>query len=293
MSAPGQDAPPPAAENGSEAQQGTPDPWESAFSAIPEATRQFAEEAFNPLREQFTPRLELADRLEPLGDYADDLLSLVQDADDDGNSLQDLLGFAQMLSQIDPDNLDADGSKQFVEWWENVGEQLGLLGDDEEDGEEDLDGEQPSEIEQRLARLEQENAALREEHNSSKAESRVANVQQVMAAAMDKGIAENKIEDNEENRKRITALASAYANDSDLTDAQVIERGIADYLTLTGQGQRELLGDTEIERVPAGSSPGGGAPDASPEDILTGNPSESRKRAHQIAMQRLRAAAQG
>lgn len=291
MGAPGQDAPAPdtGAQPGGEAQQqNSGDPWETAYQAIPEATRKFAEEAFNPLREQFTPRLELADRLEPLGNYADDLLALASDADDDGNSLEDILGFTSMLSQVDPENPESEGTKAFAQWWENIGEQLGLFADDGDDGEDPDDGaDTGDEFEQRFARLEQENQALREQLNGVQTDTRVQSVQKQITDALDGGLKQHGIEDTEENRNYILRLSRSYAEDVDLSNQQMIEKGLADYLTLTGQGQRELLNGQEVERIPAGRSPNGGSPDTSPEDLLTGDPAVSRKRASQLARQRL------
>jgi hypothetical protein len=141
VSAPGTDAPV-ADNNGSQPdQQTTPDPWTQTLEGVDEVYRPHVEQAINPLREQFGPRLELADRLEPLSDYADDLLALHQMGDEQGTALQDFLGFAQMASQVDPENPDAPATKAFADWFYDIGEQLGLL--DPEDGDDDggIDGD--------------------------------------------------------------------------------------------------------------------------------------------------------
>ncbi len=70
----------------------------------------------------------------------------------------------------------------------------------------------------------------------------------------------------------------------------MVELAVKDLLTLTGGAQRELLGDTETETIPAGASPGNGSPDLRPADIATGDPAESRRNAKQAALSRLRAA---
>jgi hypothetical protein len=134
VSAPGTDAPV-ADTNGSQpaGQQTAPDPWTSTLEGVDEVYRPHVEQAINPLREQFGPRLELADRLEPLSDYADDLLALHEMGDEQGTALQDFLGFAQMASQVDPENPDAPANQAFADWFYEIGDQLGLLDPDEGD----------------------------------------------------------------------------------------------------------------------------------------------------------------
>jgi hypothetical protein len=145
VSAPGTDAPV-ADNNGSQPdQQTTPDPWTQTLEGVDEVYRPHVEQAINPLREQFGPRLELADRLEPLSDYADDLLALHGMADEEGNSLEDILGVASMLHNLDPENPDAPANKAFADWFYEVGDALGLLdpegGNGQDGGEEDDEGE--------------------------------------------------------------------------------------------------------------------------------------------------------
>jgi hypothetical protein len=286
-------APPPAAENGgqpgaeNQPQQDTgADPWESAFQSIPEATRQFAEEAFNPLREQFTPRLELADRLEPLGDYADDLLALHGLADDDGNALEDFLGFARMASQVDPENPDSEANQAFAEWFYGIGEQMGLLDPEDSDEETDGDGEddyddQPdgtSELQELVTNLQAKIEQL-------EAAPRIQSEQQRINTEVEQAIKDNGLTDNEQTRKAILRFARDYVEQPNM-----VELAVKDLLTLTGGAQRELLGDAETETIPAGASPGNGSPDLSPDEIATGDPAESRRNARQAAMSRLRAA---
>jgi hypothetical protein len=285
-------APPPAAENGGQPgaenqpqQENGSDPWETAFQSIPEATRQFAEEAFNPLREQFTPRLELADRLEPLGGYADDLLALHGMADDDGNALEDFLGFARMASQVDPENPDSEANQAFAEWFYGIGEQMGLLDPEDSDEETDDDGDEYDDEPDPLAELREQNAAMQAKLEQLEAQPRIQSEQQRINTEVEQAIKDNGLTDSEQTRKAILRFARDYVEQPNM-----VELAVKDLLTLTGGAQRELLGDAETETIPAGASPGNGSPDLSPADIATGDPTQSRRNAKQAALSRLRAA---
>jgi hypothetical protein len=68
----------------------------------------------------------------------------------------------------------------------------------------------------------------------------------------------------------------------------MIAMAVQDVLTLRGGAQTELLGGgDEVEWVTAGASPGNGVPDTRPDDIVTGDPKESRRRAKAAALSRL------
>jgi hypothetical protein len=282
VGAPGQDAPPAeGTENGT--QPVASDPWESAVQAAPEENRDLLQEALNPLREQIGPRLEVADRLEPLNDFADDLLALANDGDETGNALQDVLGFVALTAAIgDPENPDPQALQEFAGWWEQIGETYGLFDDDgdDPDGDEDPDGGDPADA--RIAELEGQLQALRQELGGLAQNDRVAAERQRIEKSLEKGLAENSIEDNEETRQYIYTLAGRYADQDD-----PIGLALKDYLKLTGGAQSALLNGQETETVPAGRSPRGGSPDLSPEEITTGDPSETRRRARQAAMSRL------
>jgi hypothetical protein len=289
VSAPGTDAPV-ADTNGSQpaGQQTAPDPWTSTLEGVDEVYRPHVEQAINPLREQFGPRLELADRLEPLSDYADDLLALHEMGDEQGTALQDFLGFAQMASQVDPENPDAPANQAFADWFYEIGDQLGLLdpdeGDDGDGGVGGDDGDDPDGggdddvtelrgiVEQLQARLEQAEAAPR-----------IQSEQQRIDTQLAKAIEQHHLTDDEDTRNMILRLARDYVEKPDMVDLAV-----NDYLKLTGRAQSELLGgEDQVERVTAGASPGNGVPDTRPDDIVTGDPKESRRRAKAAALSRL------
>jgi hypothetical protein len=286
VSAPGTDAPV-ADTNGSQPDQQTaPDPWTSTLEGVDEVYRPHVEQAINPLREQFGPRLELADRLEPLSDYADDLLALHEMGDEQGTALQDFLGFAQMASQVDPENPDAPANQAFADWFYEIGDQLGLLDPDEGDdaGGDGEDGDDPDGggdddvtelrglVEQLQARLEQAEAAPR-----------IQSEQQRIDTQLAKAIEQHHLTDDEDTRNMILRLARDYVEKPDMVDLAV-----NDYLKLTGRAQSELLGgEDQVERVTAGASPGNGVPDTRPDDIVTGDPKESRRRAKAAALSRL------
>lgn len=281
MGAPGQDAPPPA--EGAETNGNQPtDPWDSAVQAAPEENRDLLQEAFTPLREQLSPRLEIADRLEPLGDYADDLLALIQDGDENGNALGDVLGFVALTAAIgDPENPDPQALQEFAGWWEQIGETYGLFDEDGEDGEENLDdGGDPAQA--KITELEGQIQALRQELGGLHQNDRVAAEKTRIETALAKGLKDNGIKDTEETRGYIYRLAQSYADQDNMIDL-----AFADYLKLTGGAQRDMLGDQETETVPAGRSPSNGSPDLSPDEITTGDPTRTRQRAKQAALSRL------
>jgi hypothetical protein len=314
VSAPGTDAPV-ADNNGSQPdQQTTPDPWTQTLEGVDEVYRPHVEQAINPLREQFGPRLELADRLEPLSDYADHLLALHGMADDEGNSLEDILGVASMLQNLDPENPEAPANKMFADWFYEVGDALGLLDPEDGNGEgegefEDDDGEggfddTGDDVTQQLtARLEQAEARIAQAEaraaqadaraEQAEAAPRIQAIQQEIGGLIEKAIDEHRLggkddKDREKIRTAILKFADDYKDDKTRTNAEMIAMAVQDVLTLRGGAQTELLGGgDEVEWVTAGASPGNGVPDTRPDDIVTGDPKESRRRAKAAALSRL------
>jgi hypothetical protein len=292
VGAPGQDAPPPAEGNENGTQPDANDPWAGAVQNAPEEHRDLLQEALNPLREQIGPRLEVADRLEPLNDFADDLLALASDGDDTGNALQDVLGFVALTAAIgDPENPDPQALEEFAGWWEQIGETYGLFDDDGDDTDpDDPDGGgDPGDA--RIAELEGQLQALRQELGGLAQNDRVAAEKTIITSTLEKGLKANGItfedeEQAEETRKYILRLAQAYTGDVEDT-AEMVNLGLKDYLKLTGGAQRELLGDRETETVPAGRSPGNGTADTRPEGITTGDPTRTRQNAKRAALSRL------
>jgi hypothetical protein len=281
----------PAAEGGENGDQPTTDPWEGAVASAPEEHRDLLQEALNPLREQIGPRLEVADRLEPLNDFADDLLALAQDGDESGNALQDVLGFVALTAAIgDPENPDPQALEEFAGWWEQIGETYGLF--DEDDGDPgDGGGGEDDPAQAKITELEGQIQALRQELGGLAQNDRVAAEKTIIQSTLEKGLKKNGItfedeEQAEETRKYILRLAQAYAEDVQDT-AEMVNLGLKDYLKLTGGAQRELLGDRETETVAAGRSPGNGTPDTRPEDITTGDPTRTRQNAKRAALSRL------
>jgi hypothetical protein len=279
-------APPPVQNGAAPEGQQTQDPWTQTLEGVDEVYRPHVEQAIGGLREQFTPRLELADRLEPLGDYADDLLALHGMADDDGNALQDFLGFASMASQVDPENPDSEANKAFAEWFYEIGEQMGLIdpedGDDdgEEFADEDAEGEDGN---PEVAELRDLVGQLQQRLEQAESVPRVQAEQQRIDSEVAEAVKKHGLKDDEATKNTILRFARDYVEQPNM-----IELAVKDLLTLTGGAQRDLLGGEETESVTAGASPGNGSPDMSPEEITTGDPDETRKRAHKVAMSRLR-----
>jgi hypothetical protein len=286
-------SPPPVAENGAgpAAENQPQDPWASSLEGVDEVYRPHVEQAINPLREQLSPQLELADRLGPLGDYADDLLALHGMADDDGNALEDFLGFAQMASQVDPDDPQNPANEQFAEWFYAIGEQMGLIDPDDgdepdegDDGEESYDdeGEESSEV---LA-LREQLQNMQQTVEQLQAAPRIQSEQQRIQSEVDAAIQEHGLADSEETKRAIMRFARDYVEQPNM-----VELAVKDLLTLTGGAQRELLNGQETETLsPAGVSPTGGSPNTAPEAMPTGDPAAARKWAKDAARSRLQAA---
>lgn len=279
-------APPPVDNGAAPEGQQTADPWTQALEGVDEVYRPHVEETIGGLREQFTPRLELADRLEPLGEYADDLLALHGMADDEGNALQDFLGFASMASQVDPENPDSEANQAFQEWFFQIGEQMGWIDpeDGDDDGEEfaDEDDEGGQEGNPEVAELRGLVEQLQQRLEQAESVPRVQAEQQRIDSEVAEAVKKHGLKDDEATKNTILRFARDYVEQPNM-----IELAVKDLLTLTGGAQRDLLGGEETEAVTAGASPGNGSPDLSPEDVTTGNPSESRKRARAVAMSRL------
>lgn len=288
-------AAPPPVENGAAPEGQLPtDPWTRALEGVDEVYRPHVEQTIGGLREQFTPRLELADRLEPLGEYADDLLALHGMADDEGNALQDFLGFASMASQVDPENPDSEANQAFQDWFFQIGEQMGWIDpeDGDDDGEEfadEDDDEGGQEGNPEVAELRGIIEQLQQRVEQAESAPRVQAIQQEIDTLVNGAIKEHRLAgDDKDEQEKVRKAILRFARDyEDSETPQMIELAVKDLLTLRGDSQRELLNGAETESITAGASPGNGSPDLSPEDVTTGNPSESRKRARAVAMSRL------
>jgi nitrate reductase cytochrome c-type subunit len=112
---------------------------------------------------------------------------------------------------------------------------------------------------------------------------RVQAEQQRIDSEVAEAVKKHGLKDDEATKNTILRFARDYVEQPNM-----IELAVKDLLTLTGGAQRDLLGGEETESVTAGASPGNGSPDMSPEEITTGDPDETRKRAHKVAMSRLR-----
>jgi hypothetical protein len=213
-------------------------------------------------------------------------LALHEMGDEQGTALQDFLGFAQMASQVDPENPDAPANQAFADWFYEIGDQLGLLDPDEgddaggdgEDGD-DPDGGGDDDVTELRGLVEQLQARLEQAEAAPRIQSEQQRIDKQLATAIEK----HHLADDEDTRNMILRLARDYVEKPDMVDLAV-----NDYLKLTGRAQSDLLGgEDEVERVTAGASPGNGVPDTRPDDIVTGDPKESRRRAKAAALSRL------
>jgi nucleotide-binding universal stress UspA family protein len=224
--------------------------------------------------------------LEP---YQERLTGLLEPADpgnpDGGTALDSLLAFHEAMMDE-----NAANNPELLDWWEMIGEQFGWFEGDGEGGEEGEQVEgQPAEddMPEWAKQLQQENQELRARIDGTDAETQVQQQQQRILSDLESQMQEHGIEDDktlpEEKRPStvILRLASTY-NTPDL-----IARGVADYLALTGRAQGQLIQQAGQQTAPAadfqgGASLDGGQPEPRIESV------SSFKDAKEIALQRLR-----
>jgi Ran GTPase-activating protein (RanGAP) involved in mRNA processing and transport len=186
---------------------------------------------------------------------------------------------------VDPENPDSEANQAFAEWFYEIGEKMGLIdpedGDEPDEGEDEGYDDEPdssSELQETVSRLQAQIEQLQ-------AAPRIQSEQQRINSEVDAAIKEHGLNDDESTRKAILRFARDYVEQPNM-----VELAVKDVLTLNGGAQRGLLNGAETETVTAGASPGNGSPDLSPDEIATGDPSQTRRNAKQAALSRLRAA---
>lgn len=247
------------------------------------------QERIGQVPEQFAPLQPFMDRIGPL---------LETPEGGDAPVLAGLLDFYEMTG-------DEARLEEFADWFDRVGEEYGFFGDDDEGGEGGDPGEgdpDPNSVEGRLARLEQENQALRGELQQGQQQTAVQRQQQTFQQQRDTLMQENGIVDPEgvpDEQKPstiITRLASSYVDSGDVDTA--MENAVRDYMTITGQSAGQLVRNAGEATAPVdnplldvahtggrrpGAALGGGSPDTEPEAV------HSWQDAKRIALSRLQA----
>lgn len=143
--------------------------------------------------------------------------------------LQQLLDFAQM----------ANDPEQFNQWLQQAATERGLLGQQDDDL--DLDLEDDSQVEDRLLQKVTEMInPLMERFEKQDQEKALESAEAEVKGALDEILSEH---DNlpEGARDAIEALAYRYAEEPGLTAKEVIDKGFADYNNLIGQGEKGLF----------------------------------------------------
>lgn len=172
-------------------------------------------------------------------------------------TLQELLTFAQMAS--DPNQGD-----QFNEWLKSVAEERGVFGDNSEDLElDDFEDSSSKQIEDRLIEKVTELInPINERFQQQDQEQTVQAAEKEINETFDAIMAETKLP--EDARDAIEALAYHYTDEPGLSGKEVIEKGLADYQKLIGQGEKSLFAQKENQpQTPEGP----GAASTSPESI--------------------------
>ena len=157
--------------------------------------------------------------------------------------------------QVSPE--DEQAFDHFAEWWEQVGQTLGLMdGDGDPDGGEPESDDLVAELRERIDQLEN---GWKQREAQSEQEQRVQKFHQDFQARLSELAEQHQLLNGDETQDKETLEAIArFARDYVESDDDPIARGVDDFLKLTGRAKSELVSDRLGQ--PAGSI-AGGAPD--------------------------------
>lgn len=301
----------------------TNDPWgfAAAVASAPEALRGPLQTEFDRLAPTLTERME---RYSPLDPYLDRLSPLLEPAQEgeDGTFLDGMIALFDLFN-------DESRADDLADWWEAIGDEFELWGDDDEPGQgqgaaaapgqPDLSGLDPAVralvegMQQTITGLE---ARLGEFETTSQTESQQRAVNDEAARIRNELttlIGQHKIDPNwpagQEGGELLQSpaaldilrLARGYG-----ADPEALQKGVGDYMRMTGQAQTDQLHQlgeptTGIDALRAsllnGGAPpstgGGGGPSHALDRGGDSNRIESVKSfddAKRIAMERMQAA---
>jgi hypothetical protein len=173
------------------------------------------------------------------------------------------------LSEVPPEDLAglvefhrmAQDPEAFEQWWEQVGDELGLFGDSDEGGAEGAeDGEEPPAWAQELVnRLDQLEGGFQERAQTESERDTLAQIESELAD-LKKANSDLPWDDEEAAvEDRVCQLAMSYGEDPD-----ALKKGLADYRAITGAGQAALV--DAAERGPAPALTGGNG-NTAPEEV--------------------------
>jgi hypothetical protein len=186
--------------------------------------------------------------------------------------LQQLLSFAQM----------ATDEGQFDEWLTNVATERGLLGGEEEAGDElglGLDEDLMSKLEERLTgKVSELISPLQERFEQQDQQQLVDQTEAEIGGTLDALLAEHK-NLPEGAAEGVKSLAYRYAEEPGLSAKEVIEKGFSDYLDLIGQGEKALF--TKKSDQPS-TPEGPGAASTAPEKITSFDDPRLKQQAREI-----------
>lgn len=207
--------------------------YAEALSTVPEHLRQHVEPHFkkwdSQVQKKMTEAAEFRKQWEPYQELGlNDL---------DPQELQELLQFREIASNED----------QFKEWYQAVGQELGLTPQEQEDLFDDLEdqGMSPDKIQEIV---QQAVSPLQERLDAQEYERQVQEHVEKLTQEMDALAAEH----GDFNRQRVMQLAVAYGN-----DPKALQKAHADWTADRAEAQKTLLKDKSSTPNPAVA---GGAP---------------------------------
>lgn len=308
----------PGVQPGAEQQQPNPDDpygFGQHVASAPEHLRPYVQTALDQLRPQLDQATQTAQQFAPLQERLTPLMEAADPANPDAGSILDALVELHAISS------DPNRTEDFMTWWEGVGDAYGFWGDEPGQGGDggDLGGDpnqppgtpDPSQQDPRdteIAALREQLQQVTQRLDGQDQQSAVATAQQQIQTELSTLMQQHQVQDNpdpsfpaeQQPSTVILRLASTYDG------ADAVQRGVADYLALTGQAQGQMVQQQAGQAVtgldPDGLPPlvgagvggqgggghaaalAGGRADHEPEHV------GSWKDAHRIALQRVKAA---
>jgi hypothetical protein len=294
----GEPGPPPTGDTEQPETTTSEDRWglDEVLERVPEHVREFIPR--DQLRSHLDQRVTELDQLKDrYGPYNDALAPLLEDRDPESGATQldALLGFYELTARAadlgeDGTPVDPEAHQEMYDWWEQVGEQLGYFGEDEDGGDDDPagagegGGEDEDELRQMVEELQ---GRLAEFETNGRVESEQQRLERELEELMDKHEIKDEAESEDDRRRGLTPrgvilrLAQTYSE-----EPNAIELAVGDYLRLTGKAQSALVSAAGEQTAPLQGGPSleRGNTDTEPEPI------RSRAEAKQAALARMRAA---
>ena len=252
-----------------EAQQQGGGEWEGLYGEAvqnaPEELRPHIAEYLKGLEPNFNkPFQDLAETRQQMEAYQP-----FQEMGLESEDIEGLASFWQMVNLAGQDSNHPDvqqAQDQMYGWWEQVGNELGFFGEDEEGGEGDEGGfdddpDDPGivgELETQIQELQQQ---LQQVQGNTQAQHYERQNAETLAKLASQDGFDFDSPDMQDDLNRIYRLAYAHAEGG---DENAIQNAYEDWKAIAGRGQQQLSG---VGAEQPGPSLNGGEPNTEPEDI--------------------------